>query len=72
MTRVQEERGSVGKYELVKDNVNEFKRDMIVMHPFPRQKEIPTWFDSDPRAYYFQQIKNGMYVRMAILSKILE
>jgi aspartate carbamoyltransferase catalytic subunit len=72
MTRVQEERGSIGKYELVKDNVNEFKKDMIVMHPFPRQKEIPTWFDSDPRAYYFQQIKNGMYVRMAILSKILE
>jgi aspartate carbamoyltransferase catalytic subunit len=72
MTRVQEERGSVGKYKLVKDNVNEFKKDMIVMHPFPRQKEIPTWFDFDPRAYYFRQIKNGLYVRMAILSRILE
>jgi len=71
MTRVQEERGSVGKYKLVKDNVNEFKKDMIVMHPFPRNKEIPTWFDSDPRAYYFKQIENGLYMRMAILNEIL-
>ncbi len=48
------------------------KENMIVLHPFPRNKEIPTWFDTDPRAYYFKQIKNGLYVRMAILSKILE
>ena len=71
MTRVQEERGSSGEYELTKGDVANFKENMIVLHPFPRNKEIPTWFDTDPRAYYFKQIKNGLYVRMAILSKIL-
>ena len=72
MTRVQEERGSSGEYELTKGDVANLKENMIVLHPFPRNKEIPTWFDTDPRAYYFKQIKNGLYVRMAILSKILE
>ena len=71
MTRVQEERGSSGEYELTEGDVANFKENMIVLHPFPRNKEIPTWFDTDPRAYYFKQIKNGLYVRMAILSKIL-
>jgi aspartate carbamoyltransferase catalytic subunit len=71
MTRVQKERGSVGEYTLTKDHVNLFKKNMIVMHPFPRQNEIPTWFDTDRRAYYFKQIQNGLYVRMAILSEII-
>ena len=67
MTRVQKERGSIGQYELIKDNVDNFKENMIVMHPFPRNEEIPKWFDTDPRAYYFKQIENGLYVRMALL-----
>ena len=67
MTRVQKERGSIGQYELTKDNVDNFKENMIVMHPFPRNEEIPKWFDTDPRAYYFKQIENGLYVRMALL-----
>ena len=71
MTRVQKERGSVGKYTLTKDHVDLFKKNMIVLHPFPRQNEIPTWFDTDRRAYYFKQIQNGLYVRMAILSEII-
>tara|TARA_R110000764_G_scaffold122969_1_gene210572 strand:- start:962 stop:1849 length:888 start_codon:yes stop_codon:yes gene_type:complete len=71
MTRVQKERGSVGEYTLTKDHIDLFKKNMIVMHPFPRQNEIPTWFDTDRRAYYFKQIQNGLYVRMAILSEII-
>ena len=39
----------------------------IVMHPFPRNEEIPKWFDADPRAKYFDQMKNGLYVRMSLL-----
>ena len=62
MTRVQKERVSVGSYELTKDNVSNFKKNMIVMHPFPRLNEIPTWFDTDPRAKYFKQITNGLLV----------
>ena len=71
ITRVQEERGSVGEYELTEGDVANLKDDMIVLHPFPRNKEIPVWFDTDPRAYYFRQIENGLYIRMAILSEIL-
>mgnify|MGYP003678889216 FL=1 len=56
MTRVQQERGSVGEYRLTQAHVNLLKKTMIVMHPFPRQNEIPTWFDTDLRAYYFKQI----------------
>ena len=72
MTRVQKERGSIGEYKLTEAHVNLLKKNMIVMHPFPRQNEIPTWFDADRRAYYFKQIQNGLYVRMAILSEILD
>lgn len=45
--------------------------DMIVMHPLPRVDEISTEVDSDPRACYFRQMENGMFVRMAILALIL-
>lgn len=40
---------------------------MIIMHPLPRVDEISTEVDADPRAAYFRQMKNGMYVRMALL-----
>lgn len=44
---------------------------MIVMHPLPRVDEIATEVDADPRACYFRQMENGMFVRMAILALIL-
>ena len=72
MTRVQKERGSVGSYELTKDNVSNFKKNMIVMHPFPRLNEIPTWFDTDSRAKYFKQITNGLLVRKSLLRSFFD
>jgi len=42
------------------------------MHPLPRLEELPTWFDSDPRAKYFEQMKNGLVVRKYLLEKILK
>ena len=45
--------------------------NMIVMHPLPRVDEIDTEVDADPRACYFRQMENGMYVRMAILALVL-
>jgi aspartate carbamoyltransferase catalytic subunit len=45
--------------------------DMVVMHPLPRVDEISVEVDSDPRAAYFRQMENGMYVRMALLALIL-
>jgi aspartate carbamoyltransferase catalytic subunit len=44
---------------------------MIVMHPLPRLDELAAEFDSDPRAAYFRQMENGMYVRMAILDSFM-
>lgn len=47
------------------------KRKMIVMHPLPRNQEISTELDSDPRAAYFRQAEYGMYVRMALLALVM-
>jgi carbamoyl-phosphate synthase/aspartate carbamoyltransferase/dihydroorotase len=45
------------------------KQKMIVMHPLPRLKEISVEVDADPRAAYFRQVENGLYMRMAILQR---
>ena len=45
--------------------------NMMVLHPLPRVDEISPDIDQDPRAAYFRQMANGMYVRMAILSLVL-
>lgn len=79
MTRVQRERFfNEQDYIRLKDSYilnNEKMRlasdDMIVLHPLPRVNEIAYEVDNDPRAYYFKQTQNGMYVRMALISKLL-
>ncbi len=79
VTRVQKERFSdLSQYEQVKnfyeitpEVMEEAKEKMIVMHPLPRVGEIPESLDSDPRAAYFRQAQNGMYVRMALLAGVL-
>ena len=45
--------------------------DMVVMHPLPRVNEISVEVDKDPRALYFKQVQNGMYVRMALILALL-
>lgn len=79
MSRVQRERFvSEEEYLRLKDffilteeKMSLAKQDMIVMHPLPRVTEIATDVDSDPRAKYFEQAKFGMYVRMALIMKLL-
>ena len=51
--------------------MNHAKRKMVVMHPLPRLSEISPQFDNDPRAAYFRQAEYGMFIRMALLAKIL-
>lgn len=78
MTRVQKERfESVEEYQAVKDHfllslpqVKTMKKDAIILHPLPRVNEIAPDIDSDPRAQYFQQVKNGLFLRMALLNYI--
>lgn len=48
------------------------RKEMIVMHPLPRVSEIPEQVDSDDRAYYFRQVQNGLYIRMALLASVLD
>lgn len=79
VTRVQKERFSdLSQYDAVKDYytitpelMERAKDNMIVMHPLPRVGEIAYSVDSDPRAAYFRQVQNGMYIRMALLAAVL-
>jgi len=61
-----------GHYGLKNVNPNELKEGAIVMHPLPRGDEIRTDWDQHPCAKYFEQTKNGVYVRMGILMNALE
>ncbi len=80
-TRVQKERFTNKKeYELLKNKFvltpdllkEKGNKNMLIMHPLPRVGDIDTSIDTDPRAVYLKdQIKNGLYVRMALLSLIL-
>ncbi len=60
-----------GAYVIDTKLMNSAPSGMIVMHPLPRVDEIATEVDSDPRACYFREMENGMFVRMAILALIL-
>ena len=80
MTRVQRERFfNEEDYIRLKDTyILDMKKmalakpDMLVLHPLPRVNEIATEVDSDPRAVYFKQAQFGVYIRMALIMKLLE
>jgi aspartate carbamoyltransferase catalytic subunit len=59
------------QYEITPDLMARAKAKMIVMHPLPRVGEIHYAVDQDPRAAYFRQVRNGMYIRMALLAAVL-
>ncbi len=70
-TRIQQERfeGDFGKEEYIinKQVLSNFSENTIVLHPLPRTGEISEDIDDDPRALYFEQAGNGLYVRMGLL-----
>lgn len=80
MTRVQRERFfNEEDYIRLKDSfildaakLQYAKKDMYVLHPLPRVNEISTDVDNDPRAVYFKQAQFGVYIRMALIIKLLE
>ena len=55
----------------MQQKMNKASENMLVMHPLPRVNEIAIEVDDDKRAVYFQQAKFGMYVRMALIMKLL-
>lgn len=79
MTRVQKERffneddylRLRDTYILDEDKLSAAKPDMAVLHPLPRVNEITQEVDDDPRAAYFEQVRRGMLVRMALESAVL-
>lgn len=79
MTRIQKERFSdpleferiKDSYNLHKDMLHTTKDNFRILHPMPRVNEIHINVDTDPRAYYFQQALNGVYVRQALLAIML-
>lgn len=75
VTRAQRERmaspaASTDAYRVTVDDLVSAKEKMIIMHPFPRVDELDPAIDADPRAAYFRQMKNGLWVRMAIIDKV--
>lgn len=80
MTRVQKERFFNEEdylrlkdyYILDKKKLVNAKKDLCILHPLPRVNEISSSVDDDKRAKYFQQAYNGVYIRMALILKLLE
>ena len=79
MTRVQRERffneedylRLKDSYILTPEKLRTAKPDLCILHPLPRVNEISVAVDDDPRACYFKQVKNGRYIRMALILKLL-
>src|SRR6266702_3422174 len=78
-TRIQKERFSdeasylalKGVYRIDAATLARMRKEAIVMHPLPRVDEIAPEVDADPRAAYFRQARNGLYIRMALLDRLL-
>ncbi|MGH9641299.1 MAG: aspartate carbamoyltransferase, partial [Terriglobales bacterium] len=66
------DRGSVGRFAIDSTLVRQMKPSALILHPLPRTAELDKSVDDDPRALYFRQARNGMFVRMALLTMLLE
>ena len=77
VTRIQKERYlndvllNTNNFNIDMNIVNEMNIDTMIMHPLPRNSEINSEIDNDERIYYFKQMNNGVYIRMAIINSLL-
>lgn len=79
MTRVQDEHDTAGEskhidfsaFHMKTEYLDIMKKDAIIMHPLPRREEIPTEIDADPRAAYWRQEENGLWIRTALIASIM-
>jgi len=80
MTRIQDEWDVDGEsskidtsaYHFTKDDLKVLGKNSVIMHPLPRRLEIDPAVDSDPRAVYWRQVRNGMWIRAALILSIFE
>jgi aspartate carbamoyltransferase catalytic subunit len=78
MTRIQDEWDTAGesgkieisRYHFKKEHLRHLGSDSVIMHPFPRRQEIAPEVDRDPRAVYWRQMRNGMWIRTALMASI--
>ena len=82
MTRIQKERFELDDPDVLDSSpkltlrltpeiLTNAKHNVVIMHPLPRNDEIDVNIDNDPRAAYFRQMENGMYVRMALMLALI-
>jgi aspartate carbamoyltransferase catalytic subunit len=77
MTRIQDEWDKAGetsridtRYHFTTAHLQRLKPEAVIMHPFPRRQEIAVEVDMDPRAVYWRQMRNGMWIRTALMAAI--
>jgi aspartate carbamoyltransferase catalytic subunit len=66
------DRTALRRYAIDSSVLQRMKPDALILHPLPRTVELDKSVDDDPRALYFRQARNGLYVRMALLTMLLE
>jgi len=75
-TRIRPERAAAIpkalRYAIDSTVLQKMRPDAMILHPLPRTVELDKTVDDDPRAMYFRQAQNGLYVRMALLSMVLD
>jgi aspartate carbamoyltransferase catalytic subunit len=62
----------MSRYAINSSVLQRMKPDAMILHPLPRTVELDKTVDDDPRALYFRQAANGLYVRMALLTMLLD
>jgi len=80
MTRIQDEWDTAeeskqiasGAFHITAADLDQIKPSAIIMHPLPRRAEIATEVDSDPRAMYWRQVRNGMWIRVALVLSVFD
>lgn len=80
MTRIQDEWDTAkesslidtSKYHFKNEHLDLLKPNAVILHPLPRRKEIDVAVDSDPRAIYWRQVRNGMWIRAALILSIFD
>ena len=81
MTRIQDEHDEtagdsdqvdISRFKLRPSDMPQVKPTAVIMHPFPRRDEIDVAIDSDPRAMYWRQERNGMWTRAALIAYIFD
>jgi aspartate carbamoyltransferase catalytic subunit len=78
MTRLQDEYDvagesksiDYGRFSISADMADRFKPNLAIMHPLPRRNELDRRLDTDPRAKYFEQVQNGLWIRSAIMAYV--